>query len=111
MLGNTNIKKILMYMLIYSTRACKIKKSLVSDLGIPKMYLTSLNKKNTHIYTHTHTYIIRELSKCQSNTFQYTYIEEGSLFHYLQGIGRIYFNTFKAMYDPFKRRTGQINTV
>ncbi len=101
MLGNTNIKQILMYMLIYSTRACKIKKSLVSDLGIPKMYLTSLNKKNTHIHTHTHTYIIRELSKCQSNTFQYTYIEEGSLFHYLQGIGRIYFNTFKAIYDPF----------
>ncbi len=94
-MGNTNIKQILMYMLIYSTRACKIKKSLVSDFGIPKMYLTSLNKKNTH------TYIIRELSKCQSNTFQYTYIEEGSLFHYLQGIGTIYFNKFMAIYDPF----------
>ncbi len=81
MLGNTNIKKILMCMLIYSTMACKIKKSLVSDFGIPKMYLTSLIKKNTHMY------IIRELSKCQSNTFQYTYIEEGSLFHYLRGGG------------------------
>ncbi len=30
-----------------------------------------------------------------------TYIEEGSLFNYLQGIGRIYFNQFKAIYDPF----------
>ncbi len=86
MLGNTNIKKILMCMLIYSTMACKIKKSLVSDFGIPKMYLTSLIKR-THTYTHTHMYIIRELSKCQSNTFQYTYIEEGSLFHYLRGGG------------------------
>ncbi len=53
MLGNTNIKTINVHvtvcMYVHSTRVCKISKSLISDFGIPKMYVTSPNKKE-----HTH---------------------------------------------------------
>ncbi len=41
-------------MLIHSTRARKISKSLVSDFVSLKMNLTSPNKKNTHIYIYTY---------------------------------------------------------
>ncbi len=50
-----------------------------------------------YIYIYTHCLNVNQI------LFQYTYIEEGSLFNYLKGIGRIYFNHFKAMYDPFLR--------
>ncbi len=64
MLGNTKIKNINVHVNSQDKGSQNFKIS-VSDFGIPKMYLTSPNKKNTHICTHIYIYI---------HTYIHTYI-------------------------------------
>ncbi len=71
-----------------------------SDFGSPKINLTSPKKKD-HIYIYKK--IRQEFKSIKNilNTQISTNMKEGILFHYLQGIYRIFLNKFKAIYDPF----------
>ncbi len=80
MLGNTKIKNINVHV-NSQDKGSQTFKIPVSDFGIPEMYLTSPNKKNTHIYIYLfiyiyiyiHIYIYVYIHTC-IHTYIHTYI-------------------------------------